>query len=256
MAGEVAEEVVKKVPDLDHWTFSRVSVSARKSNSPSPVPLLWLLAVLVLSSAGCANHAKLRDEELARIAEWLPGNYDNRAQVDEELARNAVDLHEPIDLVIVAVSAQIIGPQLYYAQQSDSMNPRRVFDQRLYRFEKSADDQAIVQTLYRFKEPERWADGQRRADIFKSLVPDDLNAISGCELKWEFDGERFTGQSSQVSCRSPSESGPPLAIEMRVELEAGELRFSERSFDAAGNLVQGRREDPFFRFRKVAKPPF
>ncbi len=213
---------------------------------------LFLLVVLILLCTGCTNHAKLREQELARIAEWLPGNYDNRVQVDEDLARNAVDIHEPIDMVIIAVSAPIIGKQLYYAELSDAMNPRRLIDQRLHSFEMSADEQAIAHTMYRFKEPDRWAGGQRRADIFKSLVPDDLSAFSGCELKWEFDGERFTARSSQVSCKS--ETGPPAAIELRMELEPGAFGLSERSFDAAGKLVQGRHEDPLFRFTKVAKP--
>lgn len=213
-----------------------------------------LLVALVVLCSGCANHAKLREEELARIAEWLPGNYDNRAQVDEDLARNAVDIHEPIDMVVVAVSAPIIGKQVYYAELSDAMNPRRLIDQRLHSFETSADEKAIAHTMYRFKEPDRWAGGQRRADIFKSLVPDDLSAFSGCELKWEFDGERFTARSSQTSCRSPPETGPPAVIEMRMELEPGAFDLSERSFDAAGKLVQGRHEDPLYRFTKVAKP--
>jgi len=152
----------------------------------------------------------------------------------------------------VPVSAAVIGRQLYYAELCDAMNPRRVIDQRLYSFAKTADEKAIAHTLYRFKEPDRWAGGQRRADIFKSLVPDDLSALSGCELKWEFDGEHFTGQSSLLSCRSAPESGPPAAIEVRMELESGALSLSERTFDSAGGLVQGRRDDPMFRFRKVA----
>lgn len=268
MAGEVAGRVVRSVRDVSivrnvtcvtavaKVINARYTTNHRVSAHPTSLTTLTTLTLLTTLTflPGCANHAKLREEELARIAAWLPGNYDNRAQVDEDLARNAVDLHEPIDFVIVAVSAPIIGEQLYYAQQHDSMNPRRVVDQRLYRFEKSSDDKAIVHMLYRFREPERWVDGHRRADIFKSLVPDDLSATSGCELKWEFDGERFVGQSSRISCRSPPESGPPLAIEMRVELEEGELRLSERWFDAAGTLVRGLREDPLFRFRKVAKP--
>ncbi len=212
---------------------------------------LHLLALLLLFCAGCTNHAALRQAELGRIAEWLPGTYDNRAQVDEDLARNAIEIHEPIRLVIVPVSAPMLGEQIYYAESSDAMNPRRVTDQRLYSFEMTADDKAIAHTIYRFKEPDRWAGGMQREDIFKSVVRDDLSAQSGCELKWEYVDERFVGQSSRTSCKSAPQSGLSRAVEIRYELEPETLALSERAFDSAGKLVQGRREDPMFRFRKV-----
>ena len=213
------------------------------------------LFAIALLAAGCTSNLKLRDEELARIDEWLPGVYDNRPQVGDDLAKNAADIHAPIDLVILPVSAQIIGKHVFYMESRDSMNPRRVVDQRLYSFESSADKKAIVQTLYRFKEPDRWAGGKRRADIFRSIVPDDLSSASSCVIKWEFDGLRFIGISSPASCRAPAEAGVSSFLELRFELEPHELRMSERSLDAAGNVLVGRRDDPLFRFRKLAHEP-
>ena len=210
------------------------------------------LIAITLLAAGCTSNVKLRDEELARIDEWLPGVYDNRPQVDDDLAKNAVDIHEPIDLVILPVSAPIIGRHVFYAESHDSMNPRRIIDQLLYSFEASADKKALVHTLFKFKEPDRWAGGKRRADIFRSIVPDDLSATSGCQVKWEFDGARFTGVSSAASCHAPADAGTGSYRELRFELEPNELRTSDRSLDAAGNVVLGRRDDPLFRFRKTA----
>jgi hypothetical protein len=210
------------------------------------------LTALLALCAGCgANQKALREDELSRIAEWLPGTYDNRAQVDEDLARNAVEIHEPIRLVIVPVSAPIIGEQIYYAESSDAMNTRRVTDQRLYSFEKTSDEKAIAHTIYRFKEPDRWIGGTQREDIFKSLVRDDLSAQSGCELKWELVEDQFVGQSSRTSCKSAPQAGLSRKVEIRYELGADTLALSERGFDSAGKLVEGRREDPMFRFRKV-----
>ena len=214
----------------------------------SIVPLFAVLAL----SAGCGSNEKLlREEELSRIAEWLPGTYDNRAQVDEDLARNAVEIHEPLRLVIMPVSAPIIGEQIYYAELSDAMNTRRVTDQRLYSFEKSSDNKAIAHTIYRFKEPDRWAGGTQREDIFKSVVRDDLSAQSGCELKWEFKDEQFVGQSSRTSCKSAPQGGLSRKVEIRYELGGDTLALSERFFDSKGQVVEGRKEDPMFRFRKV-----
>jgi hypothetical protein len=213
--------------------------------------ILILVAVMALC-AGCGSNDKLlREEELSRIAEWLPGTYDNRAQVDEDLARNAAEIHEPLRLVIIPVSAPIIGEQIYYAESSDAMNTQRVTDQRLYSFEKTTDDKAIAHTIYRFKEPDRWLGGTQREDIFKSVVRDDLNAASGCELKWEFKDDQFVGQSSKTSCKSAPQAGLSRRVEIRYELGADTLGLAERFFNSKGEVVEGRKEDPMFRFRKV-----
>ena len=208
------------------------------------------IGVAVLAS-GCGGNKALREEELARIADWLPGTYDNRAQVDDDLKRNVVDVHAPIELTIVAVASPIIGRDVYYVQQNDAMNPRRVVEQQLYSFEKSADDKAIAQTIYTFKEPERWVRGHDRPDIFKSLVPDDLSAASGCELKWEFKEDRFTGHSSAVSCRGSGGTGAHTRSDVQIELTSVQLKLAELAFDAEGNIVSGRRDEPFFDFRKA-----
>jgi hypothetical protein len=216
--------------------------------------LLALFAIAFLA-AGCTNNVRLRDDELARIDEWLPGVYDNRPQVDEDLATNAADIHDPIEMVIMAVNAPIIGEHVFYVESHDAMNPRRIVDQRVYSFEASADKKAIAHTLYNLKEPERWAGGKRRSDIFKSIVPDDLISASGCQIKWEFDGTRFTGVSSPASCRGSPEAGIGSYLEIRFELRPDELLMSERSLDAAGNVRQGRSTDPLFRFRKIGHAP-
>jgi hypothetical protein len=211
----------------------------------------WLLIGVAVLASGCGGNAALREEELARIADWLPGTYDNRAQVDDDLKRNIVDVHAPIELNIVAADSPIVGHDVYYVQQNDAMNPRRVLSQQLYSFEKSADDKAIAHTIYTFKEPERWVHGHDRPDIFKSLVPDDLSAATGCELKWEFKEERFTGHSSAVSCHGAGGSGAHARSEVHIELTATQLKLAERAFDAEGNIVSGRRDDPFSDFRKT-----
>jgi hypothetical protein len=208
--------------------------------------------VVLAVCAGCGTNQKaLREEELSRIAEWLPGTYDNRAQVDEDLARNVAEIHEPIRLVIVPVSAPIIGEQIYYAESSDAMDTRRVTDQRLYSFEKTSDDKSIAHTIYRFKEPDRWQGGTQREDIFKSLVRDDLSAQSGCELKWEPKDDKLIGQSSRTSCKSAPQAGLSRKVEIRYELGPDTLALAEVFFDSKGQPVEGRKEDPLYRFRKV-----
>jgi hypothetical protein len=98
---------------------------------------------------------------------------------------------------------------------------------------------------YDFKEPQRWASGHDRPDIFKSVVPDDLSSASGCELKWDFVDDNFTGHSSAANCR-----GAGGGTEVSIELTATELKLAQRSFDSATSS-RGRKNDPFFEFPKV-----
>ena len=62
---------------------------------------------------------------------------------------------------------------------------------------------------------------------------------------------KFIGQSSRTSCKSAPKAGLSRKVEIRYELEPETLNLSERSFDSKGKVVEGRTEDPMYRFRKV-----
>ena len=48
-----------------------------------------------------------------------------------------------------------------------------------------------------------------------------------------------------------AKAGLSRKVEIRYELEPETLNLSERSFDSKGKVVEGRTEDPMYRFRKV-----
>ena len=50
-----------------------------------------LLLGASLLAGGCTTNDNLRQADLDRIAEWLPGTYDNREQVDADLAKMALE---------------------------------------------------------------------------------------------------------------------------------------------------------------------
>lgn len=196
---------------------------------------------------GCTNHAKLRESEIAQIETWFPGEYHNAEQVAADMASGVAQIHEPIDLVLVPISSMMIGKVVFYEEQSDRMNPRRILQQRLHRFEASADDRSIVHTILVFRQPERWTGGHRRSDIFKGLFPADV-AAAACPLTWKFENGRFLGSSAEESCHGGAgDSGPGV----RFELTSTELLISPRGLDPTGTRVSGHREDPYFRFRKA-----
>jgi hypothetical protein len=190
--------------------------------------ILVFVAAVVATLAACASQGKLRDVELGRIGDWLPGEYDNAAQVEADLLAAADPVHESLRMNLVPVSAPFLGKSVLYVEMLDA-GSGRVLSAQLYRFEKSADDKGIVQRTFDFKEPQRWAGGLGRADIFKSLLPDDVTATTACDLAWIFDGEWFTGVAGRKGC--------PIR---RMEFDGLELKI-EQAGRAAGDLYLFRR---------------
>ena len=59
------------------------------------------------------------------------------------------------------------------------------------------------------------------------------------------------GHSSALSCHGAGGAGAHSRSEVQIELTATQLKLAERAFDAEGNIISGRRDDPFFDFRKT-----
>jgi len=185
-----------------------------------------IIAVLAALAGACANHGKLRDIELARIGEWLPGEYDNSAQVHEDLAAGKSGQSPSLRLNIVPLSAPFIGRTVLFVQTIDATDGR-VLSQQLFRFEKSADEKSIVQRTFEFKEPRRWSGGAAQTEIFASLMGEDVTATPACDLVWTFDGEWFTGVAGRKGCpvRSLEFDGLELKIDQAGRPAGDVIRY-------------------------------
>ena len=213
---------------------------------PATRPLLaWALAfVLALSLQACTTNAKLRDQDLSRLRSWFPGQYDNLAQVEADIAGNVADVREPVSMVIVPVGAMIMGDTVFYVQQSDAMSPRRVLSQRLHRFEKSPDGESILHTILNLKQPDRWLGAGSDPDLLRGIVPDDVVAGAGCALQWTFVDGKFTATCPVAAA---SAAGVPATP---VELTQTELRLADLSFNGRVRAVPSRSADPLYRFER------
>lgn len=186
-----------------------------------------LLPVIALTAlAACATQGKLREADLGRIADWLPGQYSNAAQVDADL-RSAADVHPALQINVLPVMAPFIGDLVLYVEQIDTANRQRIVSQQLYLFEKTVDGKGIVQRIFDFKEPQRWASGHLRADIFKSVVKDDLTTSAACDLGWTYAEQQFVGVAGRKGCpiRRMEFDGLDLKIEPAGRPAGDYLRF-------------------------------
>jgi len=223
--------------------------------------ILGCLAAALL--AGCSE-GKLRrnEEDLDRLVRWFPGRYDNTQQAKAD-ARNGVrPPHDPVELVVVALGSVSVGRNAFYMQEMAADDPRRVLSQKVVIF--NASDKGIVESVAALVEPLRWRDGQRDPDMFLGMTPKDLSPLAGCELNWKRAGEggqdpdpkaepkRLIGANEPKRCQIASHAAMGLVqTELRAELTPNELDVAELQYDSNGSLIQGNKNEPFYRFRKV-----
>ncbi|HEY3784601.1 MAG TPA: chromophore lyase CpcT/CpeT [Steroidobacteraceae bacterium] len=193
------------------------------------------------------------EEELVELLQWFPGHYDNTAQYQADLHQGIQPPHDARSIDIVPIDAPMIGDHVFYLQESVADDPRRVTAQQIIVFGVVKKD--IVQTAWSLAEPRRWRDGQRDPDLFKSLMTADVRSTKGCSLRWKRAEGKFVGADEPKTCHGASGSSGLAHVEYRAELGPEEYATAELAFDNAGHLVRGRRDEPFYRFRKQARDP-
>ena len=232
--------------------------------------LLGLLATAAVFLTGCASKQRLNEEDLGRLARWLPGTYDNAAQAKADAQKSVRPPHDAVELVIVPLDSVSVGRNSFYVQEMAADDPRRVLSQKVVLF--SVTNKGIVESTASLVDPLRWRDGQRDPDVFMGMTPKDLSMSSGCELTWKRataagqesskrGGEdatkaqenlRFVGANDPKRCLATSHVVMGLVqVELRAELTAKEFALAELQYDTNGQLIQGNKDDPFYRFRKA-----
>jgi len=210
---------------------------------------LIVAAAAAALAAGCAGQTKRAQADLVQLSAWLPGYYDNQAQVraDREAGRAP---HESLALAIVPVDAELIGPHAYYLQEATGRRARRVTMQRLVSF--SVAKTGIVESQWLLTDPTRWLGADSTPELFSALQPGDVRHLAGCDLKWTRQGGKLTASDDPDDCRivSPG-TGNVESIDTRIELGANELAISSHALGAAA--APG--VDPYVRFLRNGGPP-
>jgi hypothetical protein len=216
--------------------------------------LRWLsLSVICwLAVTGCADSEAVHREELLELAVTLGGQYDNTAQVQADVKNGVHPAHDALALRIIPIDAPVMGKHAFYVQESAADDPRRVMVQRIWSFDYS--DKGIVQTVATLTEPMRWRDVENNPDVVRSMMANDISPQHGCDVKWKKSGGKFIGSNDPKHCRSNSRATGGVFVETRIELSSSELAIGEIATDAAGQNVQGRTDDPYYRFRRQSGP--
>src|SRR5580693_316757 len=114
----------------------------------------WAMGVLVASVAmlgGCATpQASKSDAAIRQIEGWLPGHYDNRAQVATDQKHGGY-VHPAVSAVAVRIDSLMVGDHVYYLQESSTEDPRKMLGQYVISFEAVKDK--VIEAVWTFAEP-------------------------------------------------------------------------------------------------------
>lgn len=208
-----------------------------------------VIACMAVALGACADQQKANEADMAELLVQLAGRYDNTGQVQADVQHGVHPPHDPLALVIVPVDDPLIGEHVFYVQEMAADDPNRVMVQRVWTF--GVQNKSIEQSVWTLKEPLRWRDAQRNPEMLESLVNQDVTPVRGCNLTWKKAGDKFTAANEPKTCRTTSRlTGGTVRLDTRMEMEGNELSLSENASDAAGQLVAGRTDEPFIRFRK------
>jgi hypothetical protein len=208
---------------------------------------LVLAAVTLLG--GCAAPPTTKsDAGIRQIEGWLPGHYDNRAQVATDHKHGGY-VHPAVSAVVVRIDSLMVGDHVYYLQESDTDDPQKMLGQYIISFESVKDK--IVEAVWTFAEPKHWRGADEMPELLTAMQPADLKLLTGCSLEWKKVEDHFTASNDQKLCHSTPISVPAaVAAHWRMELTADQLGISEQAYDSDGDLVFGTAEDSYIRLRK------
>jgi outer membrane murein-binding lipoprotein Lpp len=205
-----------------------------------------LLAVLVL--AGCSTEATKRQLEFDKLLQKLPGQYDNLAQAHSDASGE----HAAVALLIRPVNALTVGKLVMFVRETAADDPRRVLAQHIWTFDMDKKNQ-LVQTIYLFKEPQRWVHAVDDPYIMQSVLPNDLSVLSGCNLIWTKSDSGFKATTKAQECKA-SAGAEGLLIEQSAELRGSDLLLNEQLSGPGGSLEGSADSASSYRFQRRSGP--
>jgi len=218
------------------------------------VALLLAAAAALAACVSEAREEKKPDIQLAQIARWLPGTYNNNAQHDADVHAGKTP-HEALAITIVPIDSPIMGLHTFYLQESAADDPLRIMRQEILTFE--VNDRGLLrESVATLVDPRRWRDGPSNPALLTALVAEDLVPQNGCDLFWKRTPDGFIGINDPARCHMPTHTAELAATTQLVaELKSTELNLSQQSYESSGALLEGRHDDPLYRFHKVLTTP-
>lgn len=188
------------------------------------------------------------DKDVLKVANWLVGSFDNRAQV--AAAQNGAGSVPDLAMMIgrPVEDPVVFGDALYLYVESRREGEPRPYWQRVYRLKKSGGQVRIEV----FK-----IDGQVAVPLgqdermLSSLNPGDLKKEEGCEVLLDVRGDEYVGSTAPRTCKSDYKGSAYVFSTMRVTRDL--VVILDRGYDEKGVQTFGPSDGKGYEFRRVVK---
>ena len=189
--------------------------------------LMPFVAVAMALGRCATPQSSKSDVQIRQIEGWLPGHYDNRAQVATDHKHGGF-VHPAVSAVVVRVDSLMVGDHVYYLQESDTDDPQKMLGQYIISFESVKDK--VVEAVWTFSDPKHWRGADETPELLTAMQPADLKLLTGCSLEWNKVEDHFTASNDPKLCHSTPISVPAaVSAHWRIELTADQLGISEQA---------------------------
>jgi hypothetical protein len=219
-------------------------------------------ATLSLAASCGQQKDKADDTAFASLQARLPGRYDNLAQAHSGARTQQGENLPALDLLIAPSNAALIGKASFYVRETVAGDPKRVLSQYIWVFGRAvpvhgkeahakdapAKAEFLEQHIYVFKEPQRWTRAEEQPELLQSLMPDDLQRLTGCDLLWKTQEGGFLAERRSTSC-APAIRHEGQLLEQRIELKDNQLGLLEQQITQDGLVdAPAGPSDAYYRF--------
>ncbi|MDX2225204.1 MAG: CpcT/CpeT family chromophore lyase [Rhodospirillaceae bacterium] len=216
---------------------------------------IGLVAALGLGLGGPAFAAEKMTgaelaEAMAKVEQWVGGNYSTQAQHEADLAADTPDAekHRLMYQLFRRVEAPAFEGLVFFEQGSrdGSEDPEMIWRSGLAQV---LPDPALGVIRYRelaFKDMPAWHNAHRAPERFAALAPSDVTWDANCDFLLTFNADRteLAGPIPPKACGRMNEgTGQMMYADDKVVIKAGEFWFLGRYVDANGAHVWGNESD-------------
>lgn len=189
----------------------------------------------------------LAAETADRLATWLEGDYDSADQEARDFSYYAISLR------MCAIDLPDLGERILYVEQAFLENPTAPYRQRLYRVVPQDDDTAVSEVWQATSEATEDAlVGLCDDPTAFSFTAEDFEPREGCAVTMTWDGEIFSGSTSDNECLS-SLNGATYAT-AEVSLGSDLLTSWDRGYNSNDVQVWGATAGAYEFVRRTESP--
>jgi CpeT/CpcT family (DUF1001) len=185
------------------------------------------------------NASMNAESRTLQLAEWLIGEFDNKAQSVENPA-----WYVPLRLWHRPLPHRIHGQLAIFAEQSNFLELDKPYRQRILALEQEGDRLAVQ--FWAFKDPAHFRGAGANPALLIQATEAVLEALPGCRLNVEFTGDRYRANPEPDSRCCFNYDGKVRQVVLGFEASATEFLSYDRGVDPeTGQSLWGAMMGPY-----------